>query len=247
MKPIPASNGSVWHRRIRNWRRSGPPRSAPCRAPSRPIGCHAVRLARLPHRIEHRERVLADGRRSHSRARPYSRCATRRSARPRNRRSGRPRNGTTRVRSIRGCAGGVQMISLEDGRGCSVPARRYCAAGRVDERTQAWKPIFSACWRSQMPLKSSPPIQRKLFGAEPEHRAVVDHAAMLVAHCACRRPGPTDSLRMSRVRQYCSSASASGPVTSNLRNGDRSITAARSRQAQYSSIGPSLLKRDGSQ
>ena len=52
---------------------------------------------------------------------------------------------------------------------------------------------------------------------------------------------------MSRVTQYCISASASGPVTSNLRKGERSITTHFSRAAQYSSMGPSLLKRVGSQ
>jgi hypothetical protein len=34
------------------------------------------------------------------------------------------------------------------------------------------------------------------------------------------------------VRVYCSSDSASGPVTSNLRKGDKSMITARSRQAQ---------------
>ena len=44
------------------------------------------------------------------------------------------------------------------------------------------RPSFSACWRSQVPPKSSPPIQRKLSRPSLKQRAVVDHAAMLVAH-----------------------------------------------------------------
>ena len=52
---------------------------------------------------------------------------------------------------------------------------------------------------------------------------------------------------MSRVSVACSSASASGPSTSNLRSADRSITATRSRHAQYSWCGPWLSKLLGSQ
>ena len=58
---------------------------------------------------------------------------------------------------------------------------------------------------------------------------------------------PVASLRMLRVTAACSSASASGPTTSNLRNGDRSITTAPSRHAQYSSIAPWPSKLVGSQ
>ena len=52
---------------------------------------------------------------------------------------------------------------------------------------------------------------------------------------------------MSRVTAYCSKASASGPVTSNFRSGERSVMTAASRAAQYSSIVPPLLKWDASQ
>src|ERR1700747_517722 len=51
---------------------------------------------------------------------------------------------------------------------------------------------------------------------------------------------------MLRVTAACSSASASGPVTSNLRSGDRSMTTAPSRQAQDSSTAPGVSKLGGS-
>ena len=52
---------------------------------------------------------------------------------------------------------------------------------------------------------------------------------------------------MSRVAQSCMSASASGPRTSYLRSGERSVTTARSRQAQYSPIAPWAGKSCASQ
>ena len=52
---------------------------------------------------------------------------------------------------------------------------------------------------------------------------------------------------MSRVTAYCVSASASGPRISHLRSGERSITAAFSRHAQYSATAPSFVKQVGSQ
>ena len=52
---------------------------------------------------------------------------------------------------------------------------------------------------------------------------------------------PTASLRTSRVIAVWTSVSESGPSTSHLRSGERSITTAFSRQAQYSAIPPSLL------
>ncbi len=58
---------------------------------------------------------------------------------------------------------------------------------------------------------------------------------------------PTESRRASRVIASWMSDSASGPRTSHLRRGERSITATLSRQAQYSAIAPSLSKQCGSQ
>ena len=66
-------------------------------------------------------------------------------------------------------------------------------------------------------------------------------------HMAVYTTWPVASFLTLRVTAACSSASASGPTTSNLRSGDRSITTAPSRQAQYSSIAPWLSKLVGSQ
>ena len=52
---------------------------------------------------------------------------------------------------------------------------------------------------------------------------------------------------MSRVTVAWSSASASGPSTSNFRSGERSMIAACSRHAQYSSTAPWLSYEVGSQ
>jgi hypothetical protein len=90
------------------------------------------------------------------------------------------------------------------------------------------------------------PDPAEIHVAEAEHGAVVDHAAMLVAHRGVDDL-PTESFFMLRVTQSCISSSASGPVTSYLRSGERSITAAFSRQAQYSAMAPWLCMVWGSQ
>ena len=66
-------------------------------------------------------------------------------------------------------------------------------------------------------------------------------------HRAVYTTWPTESLRASRVIVACISVSASGPRISNFRSGDRSITTASLRHAQYSAIAPSSLKWVGSQ
>ena len=58
---------------------------------------------------------------------------------------------------------------------------------------------------------------------------------------------PSASLRTLRVTQVCISSSASGPVTSYLRSGDRSIAAAACRHAQYSSTAPCAVYESASQ
>ena len=67
--------------------------------------------------------------------------------------------------------------------------------------------------------------------------------AQIAVYTTC----PTASRRMSRVTASCIRSSASGPVTSHLRSGERSITTAFSRQAQYSSTAPWPLNEVGSQ
>ena len=183
VKPMPASNGSVWSEN--SWLAKIRPASIrSMSSASRPSAAMPCCSPGLPHRIEHRQRILADGRRSHSRARPYSRCATRPPARPRNRRSGRPRNGTIRARRAAAATAPSRSSRCRMAR-LFGPCTAILCSWSVEERTQALKPIFSACWRSQMPLKSSPPIQRKLFGAEPEH--------------ACRRRSCRHARSTSRV------------------------------------------------
>ena len=64
----------------------------------------------------------------------------------------------------------------------------------------------------------------------------------------CRRPGPTASLRTSRVTRRCISVSASGPSTSNLRSGERSMTtAALAAGPVLGDRRPRLSKQSGSQ
>ena len=77
----------------------------------------------------------------------------------------------------------------------------------------------------------------ELVRAMTKQGAVVDDAAML------ETDGRVDHLPHRQLadvagKRALEQVSASGPRTSNLRKGERSIATQRSRQAQYSSIGP---------
>ena len=89
----------------------------------------AMRLAGLPDRVENGFAILRDGRKSRSRARPYSRCARPRRAGRHRRRCGRSKSGTIAARQ--GSAAPAASRSRPSGcRGFSAPARRCCGAGR---------------------------------------------------------------------------------------------------------------------
>ena len=159
------------------------------------------------------------------------------------RRPGRPGSGTTPGRRARpGSA--ASRRPPRGSRGSPGPWTATLCSWSVEGLTHTWSPSRSACSLSQTPSYSSPPTNRKL--SCPSRKTVASSIIPPVSlHTAVYVTWPTASRRASRVIVACSSASASGPSTSNLRSGDRSMIAACSRHAQYSAIAPSLEKRCG--
>jgi hypothetical protein len=116
----------------------------------------------------------------------------------------------------------------------------------VEGLIQTFRACFSACSRSQTPSYSSPPTKRKL--SWPSRKTVASSIIPPVSlQTAVYVTCPTPSLRASRVITDWTSVSASGPRISHLRSGERSMTAARSRHAQYSEMPSSFEKQCGSQ
>ena len=100
-------------------------------------------------------------------------------------------------------------------------------------------------------------IQRRLavVAADPaeivlgqaEQRAVVDHAAVLIADGRVVDLPDGQLADVARKECLAGTVSASGPRISSLRSGERSMMTTRSRQAQYSSIGAGLGELCGTQ
>ena len=94
----------------------------------------------------------------------------------------RSRSGTSSSSANGVCVGGVQIDPRSRISRLVGPWTATLCSSSVDSLTQTRRPSRSACSRSQTPSYSAPPTKRKLSGAMPEHGAVVDHPARLVAH-----------------------------------------------------------------
>ena len=202
---------------------------------SSPSGVQAVRLARLPDRVPQRRTVV--------RVAPQlvAEFAGVPGARDQQRdavvvaRAGRSANRNQFSSAKAVCVGGVQTSSLSSSRLRGPWTARLCSWS-VDRLTQTrFRPSRSRLLAQPQPVVLVAADEPEVGVAQPEHGGSRRSSRRSRCTSPSTRPGRCDSLRMLRVTQACSSASASGPSTSNLRSGDRSISAARSRHAQYSS------------
>ena len=180
------------------------------------------------------------GTRPRSRARPCNRCARRR---PGSRRTSpiRPTVKRNHLRSSRDvCVGGVQTIFFSSSR-LSGPWTATLCSWSVDGLTQT----LSSCRSAQLLQPDAVVLvsadEAEVVLREPVDGRVVDHPARLVADRRVRDL-PDRERRASRVIASWISDSASGPSTSHLRSGDKSMTATFSRQAQYSRDGALVVE-----
>ena len=148
---------------------------------SRPSGARPCGLPGLPHRVPHRQRILrmaedlvaelagVAGAAHHDRHAIAIADAADGEVEP-----GEFRRGSAAPAASRRSASGS--------RGSSGPGRRCCAAGRSRTCTQTLRPRFSASSRSQLAVILVAADPAEVVAAQAEHGAVVEHAAMLVAH-----------------------------------------------------------------
>ncbi len=177
---MPASNGSIWSSY------SLPDRDQAGLDPQHverveAERCEAEVCARPPRRRPRRRRRRSDGRRSRTRARPCSRSATRRSAFPAPRRCVPTRNRNHASSSIVGWGPGVQTNRWRISRLFGPCTAMLCSCSIDGFTCTLTSPRRSACSFSQMPDGIVACHEPEVVLAEAEDRALVDHAAVVVA------------------------------------------------------------------